>query len=48
LVAIFAPILGALADAFGIGLALALLGAGTVIFYPLVRVQENSTQQVTS
>ena len=47
LVAIFAPILGALADAFGIGLALALLGAGTVIFYSLVRVQETTAQQVS-
>ncbi len=43
LVAIFAPILGALADAFGVGLALAILGAGTLLFYFFVRVQ-NSKQ----
>ncbi len=42
LVAIFAPVLGALADAFGIGIALAILGAGTAVFYILVRVQEPS------
>jgi MFS family permease len=45
LVAIFAPILGALADAVGIGLALALLGAGTGLFYLLVRVQDMPAQQ---
>ncbi len=38
-VAIFAPILGALADAFGVGLALTILGAGTLLVYPFVRVQ---------
>ncbi|MCJ7700107.1 MAG: MFS transporter [Anaerolineales bacterium] len=42
LVAIFAPILGALADAFGVGLALALLGAGTFLFYFFVRVREQT------
>jgi len=40
LVAIFAPILGALADAFGVGLALTILGAGTLLFYFFVRLQE--------
>jgi MFS family permease len=40
LVAIFAPILGALADAFGVGVSLAILGAGTFLVYLLVRVQE--------
>lgn len=40
LVAIFAPILGALADAFGVGLALTILGAGTLLFYFFVRIQE--------
>ena len=39
LVAIFAPILGALADAFGIGLALAVLGAATLLFYTFMRVE---------
>ena len=39
LVAIFAPLLGALADAFGVGLALTILGAGTLLLYHLVRVQ---------
>jgi MFS family permease len=41
--AIFAPILGALADAFGVGAALAVLGAGTFIFYFNVRVQDKPT-----
>ena len=40
LVAIFAPILGALADAFGVGVSLAVLGAGTFLIYLPVRVQE--------
>ena len=40
LVAIFAPILGALADVFGVGLALTVLGAGTLLLYSFVRVQE--------
>ncbi len=40
LVAVFAPILGALADAFGVGLALAVLGAGTLMFYFFLRVRE--------
>jgi len=39
LVAIFAPILGALADAFGVGLALAVIGALTLLFYTFVRVE---------
>ena len=42
LVAIFTPILGALADAFGVGLALTILGAGTLLLYSIVRVQEQS------
>lgn len=40
LVAIFAPVLGALADAFGVGVALAVLGAGTAAFFIIVRVRE--------
>ena len=39
LVAIFAPILGALADTFGVGPALAVLGAATLLFYSFVRVE---------
>ena len=42
LVAIFAPILGALADTFGVGLALTILGAGTLLFYTFVRVQDRA------
>jgi len=42
LVAIFAPILGALADAFGVGPALTILGAGTLLFYFFVRIQDQS------
>lgn len=42
LVAVFAPILGALADAFGVGLALSILGAITLLLYILVRVQPPS------
>jgi len=40
LVAIFAPVLGALADAFGVGLALTILGAGTLFFFIFVRIRE--------
>ena len=40
LVAILRRGFRALADAFGIGLALATLGAGTAVFYILVRVRE--------
>ncbi|MFN2143996.1 MAG: MFS transporter, partial [Anaerolineales bacterium] len=40
LAAIFAPILGALADSFGIGVALMALSAGVLVFYGLVRVEE--------
>jgi hypothetical protein len=39
LVALMAPILGALADAFGIGPALAAVGAGVLVFYGFLRVQ---------
>jgi hypothetical protein len=42
LVAIFAPILGAMADAYGVGLALALLGVGTLLSYFFVRVEEKT------
>jgi MFS family permease len=39
LMAIFAPLLGALADALGIGAALAIFGVGLMILSMLVRVQ---------
>jgi MFS family permease len=49
LVAIFAPILGALADYFGIGLALAVLGLGTMFLYAFVRVEsKNAGEPVSS
>jgi len=40
LAAIFAPILGFLADTYGVGAALAILGAVVFIAYPLIRVRE--------
>jgi MFS family permease len=40
LVAIFAPILGALADVYGVGLALALLGLGTLLLFSFARIRE--------
>jgi hypothetical protein len=46
LVAIFAPLLGALADAFGVGIALAVLGAGTFLFYGFVRVREKASTTI--
>jgi MFS family permease len=42
LVVIFAPILGYVADHFGVGLALAMFGVGALFFYLFVRVQESS------
>ena len=43
-VAIFAPILGALADAFGVGVSLAVLGAVTFLIYLTVRVKEKDNR----
>ena len=40
LAAIFAPLLGALADQFGVGVALAILAAGVLALYFIVRVDE--------
>ena len=40
LVAVFAPVIGLLADNFGIGFALAMFGAGMLPIYTLVRVKE--------
>ncbi|MCP5095832.1 MAG: MFS transporter [Chloroflexi bacterium] len=42
LVAVLAPILGAMADAFGVGIALTVLGAGAFLFYSFVKVKERS------
>jgi hypothetical protein len=42
LVALFAPLLGALADNFGVGVALAVFGVGAIFLYTLVRVGERS------
>ena len=42
LVVIFAPILGFVADHFGVGLALAMFGVSALFFYLFVRVQESS------
>ncbi|MBT3711836.1 MAG: MFS transporter, partial [Anaerolineae bacterium] len=41
LTAIFAPLLGLLADNFGVGFALAVLGAGVLAAYLFVKVDEN-------
>ena len=40
LAAIFAPLLGALADAYGVGPALAILGFGTLLLYIIAHVRE--------
>ncbi|MCP4141709.1 MAG: MFS transporter [Chloroflexi bacterium] len=40
LTAIFAPLLGLLADHFGVGVALAVLGAGVLVMYVFVKVSE--------
>ncbi len=42
LMAILAPILGALADAFGVGAALAIFGAGMIALLAVVKVRTNS------
>jgi uncharacterized membrane protein len=42
LTAIFAPILGALADRFGIGVALMVLAAGVFFMFIITRVDEAS------
>ena len=39
-VAVLAPLLGAIADAVGVGIALAILGAGSFLFYGFVRVRD--------
>ncbi|KAA3659478.1 MAG: MFS transporter [Chloroflexi bacterium] len=39
LVAVLAPILGVLADTFGVGIALTVLGAGTFLLYSFVKVK---------
>ena len=42
LVAIFAPLLGALADGYGVGLALTAFGAGTLLLFLFVRVKDRA------
>lgn len=44
LAAVFAPILGALADRLGVGLALAVLGLGVLMFYVFVRLEQHKAQ----
>jgi MFS family permease len=44
LVVIFAPVIGYIADTAGVGLALVVFGAGTMLLYLLARVQENPDQ----
>jgi MFS family permease len=39
LVAVLAPLIGALADAFGVGIALTFIGAGTLLFYFPIKVK---------
>lgn len=46
LVAIFAPLLGALADKFGVGVALGVFGVGAMFLYLLVRVRDTLDQPV--
>jgi len=46
LTAIFAPILGALADQFGVGVALAILAAGVLLLFIIVRVDEKPVTNV--
>lgn len=46
LTAIFAPILGALADYFGVGAALMVLAAGVLLLYWIVRVEEKAVVSV--
>lgn len=43
LTAVFAPILGALADHLGVGAALAILGAGVLLLFVFVRVDETAS-----
>jgi hypothetical protein len=46
LVAISAPILGVLADQFGVGIALILLSLGTLLLYFFVRIQDGRSPWV--
>ncbi len=39
-IAVFSPIVGFLADQFGVGIAIALMSCILIVFYPLVRVAE--------
>jgi len=42
---VFAPLMGALADRFGVGPALTLLGALTLVLFLFVRVSPSSSPQ---
>jgi hypothetical protein len=46
LAAVFAPILGALADQLGVGPALAILAAGILLLFLVVRVDEKPATSV--
>jgi MFS family permease len=48
LVVVFAPVLGYIADNFGIGLALAIFGIGASVFYLFVQVQDGSESNMVS
>ncbi|MCK4446520.1 MAG: hypothetical protein KAW56_05510 [Candidatus Marinimicrobia bacterium] len=39
-IAVFSPIVGALADQLGVGIAIALMACVLILLYPLVRVAE--------
>jgi MFS family permease len=48
LAAVFAPLLGALADWLGVGAALAILAAGVLALYSIVRVKEKPAKNIAS
>ncbi|GAB4421422.1 MAG: MFS transporter [Anaerolineales bacterium] len=48
LAAILAPLLGALADQFGVGIALTILAGGVLALYAFVRVDEHSAASASS
>ena len=48
LAAVFAPLLGALADWLGVGAALAILAAGVLALYSIVRVEEKPAKNIAS
>lgn len=46
--ALLAPLLGVLADHFGVGIALVVLSAGLVLFFPLYYARERAAKEVKS